>query len=145
MKGGAEPKRASTLIEALREIASAQAKRLGELGIEPTFVSEIAALVGAGKIAASKEIAKQVMNAKLEDASSSSAEAVATKLGLIQSTDTGAIDAAIDALIAQNPPALADFKGGKQSAMGALVGMVMKSGKGLNAKLVQERLRERLK
>jgi Asp-tRNA(Asn)/Glu-tRNA(Gln) amidotransferase B subunit len=28
--------------------------------------------------------------------------------------------------------------------MGALVGMVMKAGKGLNAKVVQERLRERL-
>lgn len=145
VKGGAEPKRASTLIEALREVAGAQGKRLGDLGIEPTFVSEIAALVGAGKIAASKEIAKQVLNAKLADASASTAEAVATQLGLIQSTDTGPIDAAIDAMIAQNPPAMADFKGGKQSAMGALVGMVMKSGKGLNAKLVQERLRERLK
>ena len=32
-----------------------------------------------------------------------------------------------------------------QAAMGALVGMVMKSAKGMNAKLVQERLREKLK
>jgi aspartyl-tRNA(Asn)/glutamyl-tRNA(Gln) amidotransferase subunit B len=47
-------------------------------------------------------------------------------------------------VIAQNPPALADFKAGKQAAMGALVGMVMKSAKGLNPKLVQERLRAKL-
>jgi len=63
---------------------------------------------------------------------------------LIQQSDTGAIDAAIDAVIAQNPPALADFKAGKQQAMGALVGMVMKSAKGLNPKLVQERLRAKV-
>ena len=46
--------------------------------------------------------------------------------------------------IAQNPPPLADFKAGKQQAMGALVGMIMKSGKGLNPKIVQERLRQKL-
>ena len=34
---------------------------MSDLGIEPTFVSEIATLVGAGKIAASKEIAKQIL------------------------------------------------------------------------------------
>ena len=64
---------------------------------------------------------------------------------MIQQSDAGAIDAAIDAVIAKNPPPLADFKAGKQQALGALVGMVMKSGKGLNPKLVQERLREKLK
>jgi aspartyl-tRNA(Asn)/glutamyl-tRNA(Gln) amidotransferase subunit B len=64
---------------------------------------------------------------------------------LIQQSDTAAIDAAIDAVIAKNPPALADFKAGKQAAMSALVGMVMKSGKGLNPKIVQERLREKLR
>ena len=157
VKGGAEAKRAGTLIESLREVANDQGKRIDDIGIEPSFVSEIAQLVQAGKIAASKEIAKQILNAKMAALSgtlaevasatgsaSASAEQVATNLGLIQSTDTGAIDAAIDALIAQNPPALADFKGGKQAAMGSLVGMVMKGGRGLNAKLVQERLRDRL-
>jgi aspartyl-tRNA(Asn)/glutamyl-tRNA(Gln) amidotransferase subunit B len=65
-------------------------------------------------------------------------------MGLLQSSDTGPIDAAIDALIAQNPKSLQDYKAGKQAALGALVGMIMKSSKGLNAKVVQERLRERL-
>jgi aspartyl-tRNA(Asn)/glutamyl-tRNA(Gln) amidotransferase subunit B len=148
VQGGAEAKRASTLIEALREVANAQGKRLSDIGIEPTFVAEIAALVGAGKIAASKEIAKQILNEAISSPGMAmpgrTALEVATKLSLIQSTDTGAIDTAIDALIAQNPPALADYRGGKQSAFGSLVGSIMKSGKGLNPKLVQERLRERL-
>ena len=54
------------------------------------------------------------------------------------------IDAAIDAMIAQNPKSLQDYKGGKASALGALVGMIMKSGKGFNAKLVQEALKKKL-
>jgi aspartyl-tRNA(Asn)/glutamyl-tRNA(Gln) amidotransferase subunit B len=62
----------------------------------------------------------------------------------MQTSDTTAIDAAIDAVIAQNPKPLQDYRAGKQTAMGALVGMVMKSGKGLNPKLVQERLKEKL-
>ena len=52
--------------------------------------------------------------------------------------------AEIDALIARNPQALQDFKAGKQAAMGALVGMIMKSTKGLNPKVVQERLRQKV-
>ena len=72
------------------------------------------------------------------------ARAVAERLGLLQASDGGAIDAAIDALFAQNPKPLQDVRAGKQAAMGALVGMVMKSGKGLNPKMVQERLRSRL-
>ena len=72
------------------------------------------------------------------------AEEAAKGLGLIQSSDTGAIDAAVDALIAQNPKSLQDYKAGKQAAFGSLMGMVMKSAKGLNPKLVQERMRAKL-
>ena len=75
----------------------------------------------------------------------SSASSLAAELGLIQVSDTGPIDAAIDAMIASNPKPLADYKSGKLSALGALVGMVMKNGKGLNPKLVLERLKEKLK
>ena len=144
--GGAEAKRASSLIEAIREVASAQGKRIGDLGIAPAFLSELAQLVTQGKLAASKEIAKQVVSHKLMNPPSinSSAEEIATQLGLIQSTDTAGVDAAIDAVLAMNPPALADFKAGKQTAIGALVGMTMKQAKGLNAKVVQERLRAKI-
>jgi len=47
-------------------------------------------------------------------------------------------------MIAQNPRPLQDYRTGKQAAMGALVGMVMKSAKGLNPKIVQERLKQKL-
>ena len=75
---------------------------------------------------------------RLAETSGKSASAVADELGLKQVSDTGPIDAAIDAMIADPKAAksLADYRGGKTTAMGALIGMVMKSGKGLNPKLV---------
>ncbi len=144
VKHGADPKRASTLMEALREMANERptGTTVLDLSIPPAAVADVAALVQGGKIAASKEIAKAVLSKMSADALA--AEPAAEALGLIQSTDTGAIDAAIDALLAKNPPPLQDYRGGKQSAFGALMGMVMKSGRGLNPKLVQGRLREKL-
>jgi aspartyl-tRNA(Asn)/glutamyl-tRNA(Gln) amidotransferase subunit B len=113
---------------------------LNELGLLPERVAEVAKLIDASKVAPSAvgPIFDKLME---EDAP---AEDIARSLGLIQQSDTAAIDAAIDAVIAKNPPALADFKAGKQQALGALVGMVMKSGKGLNPKMVAERLKARL-
>ena len=49
-----------------------------------------------------------------------------------------------DHWLATNPPAVADYKAGKQAALGSLTGQIMKSTKGLNPKLVQERLRAKL-
>jgi aspartyl-tRNA(Asn)/glutamyl-tRNA(Gln) amidotransferase subunit B len=71
-------------------------------------------------------------------------EALASHLGLTQVSDTASIDAAIDQLLAQNPKPLQDYRTGKQAAFGALVGMVMKNAKGLNPKIVQERLKQKL-
>ena len=104
-------------------------------------LAELAKLVDANKIAAS-EPAGKVMERMMEvDAP---AEKIAADLGLLQVSDDSAVDAAIEAVIAKNPQPLADYRAGKQAAMGALVGMVMKSAKGLNPRVVQERLRQRL-
>jgi aspartyl-tRNA(Asn)/glutamyl-tRNA(Gln) amidotransferase subunit B len=142
VKGGAETKRAMALMESMREVATEAGRRVAEVGITPAFVVDLAALVQSGKVAASKEITRQVLAGGANG--TASAEEVARNLGLIQSTDAGAVDAAIDAVVALNPPALNDFRAGKQAAIGALVGMVMKQAKGLNAKVVQERLRAKL-
>ena len=143
---GVEPKRAGNLIEVLRDMAGAAdgASRVTDLDLPPQSVAGVAALVSSGKLAASKETARAVLS-KLADSPDLTAEAAAADLGLIQSTDAGPVDAAIDAVIAKNPQPLQDYRGGKQSAIGALVGMVMKAGgRGLNPKLVQERLRAKL-
>ena len=140
VKGGAEPKQALNLMTKLREVANEQNVPLIKLGIGPGRVAELAKLIAAQKVAPSNASAVfRKLREKDQPAESAAAEA-----GVIMASDTGAIDAAIDAMIAQNPKSLQDYKGGKQSALGSLVGMVMKSGKGFNAKVVQERLKAKI-
>jgi aspartyl-tRNA(Asn)/glutamyl-tRNA(Gln) amidotransferase subunit B len=56
-----------------------------------------------------------------------SADAVIDSRGLRQITDTGAIEQAIDAVIAKNPGQLADYRSGKDKLFGFFVGQVMKA------------------
>ncbi len=44
---------------------------------------------------------------------------------MAQISDTSAIDPIIEQVIAANPKAVEDYRGGKEKAMGALVGQVM--------------------
>ncbi len=54
--------------------------------------------------------------------------------------DTGALDAAIAAAVLSRPEAAADFRAGKQNAIGPLIGMIMKQVGGADPKQVRERL-----
>jgi aspartyl-tRNA(Asn)/glutamyl-tRNA(Gln) amidotransferase subunit B len=59
-------------------------------------------------------------------------------------SDTGALEGVITAVIERNQKTVEDFKNGKQAAVGALIGQVMKEVKGADAKLVRQMLIERL-
>jgi len=73
------------------------------------------------------------------------AEALVRERGLGQVSDESALAAIVDEVIAANPKSVADFRGGKQQALGALVGPVMKATGGrADAKLVNKLLRERI-
>lgn len=72
-------------------------------------------------------------------------EKIVKDKGLVQITDTGAIEAAVDAAIAANPKAVEEYKGGKKKAIGALVGQVMKATRGkANPQMVNKMLAEKL-
>ena len=88
-------------------------------------------------------IAKEVFEAMVETGETPSA-IVAAK-GLRQVTDTGAIEAAIDQVLAANPDKVAEYKSGKDKLFGFFVGQVMKAmaGKG-NPALVNETLKSKL-
>lgn len=138
--GGDARRICNLVVNVLGALANRLGRPLAQLGLAPARVAEVAALIDRGRLAANNAVV--VLEKLLE--SDMPAEQAAEALGLIQTSDTAAIDAAIDALIASNPKALGDFRAGKQAALGALVGMIMRSSKGLNPKLVQQRLRERL-
>ena len=58
------------------------------------------------------------------------ADEIIDKQGLRQVTDSGAIEAMIDAVLAANPKSVDEFRAGKEKAFNALVGQVMKASKG---------------
>jgi len=107
-------------------------------------VSEIASLI---KLVADGDIsgtnAKEVLAEHL--ASGASVASIVEARGFRQISDSGALGAAIDSVLAANPAAVADYRAGKGAAVGFLVGQVMKATRGqANAGMVQTALRERL-
>ncbi|MBX3687399.1 MAG: Asp-tRNA(Asn)/Glu-tRNA(Gln) amidotransferase GatCAB subunit B, partial [Rhodocyclaceae bacterium] len=65
--------------------------------------------------------------------------------GLRQVTDSGAIEALIDEVLAANQKSVEEFRAGKEKAFNALVGQVMKASRGkANPTQVNELLRTKL-
>ncbi len=138
---GGDAKRVGNLvINVLATLANKAAKPVPQLGIRPERVGEVARLIDANQMAASNAFAVFERLATGD----ASAEVAAGALGLLQVSDTGPIDAAIDAMLATNPKSLQDYQGGKASALGGLIGLVKKADKGFDAKVIQERLKAKL-
>ncbi len=91
----------------------------------------------------SARIAKDVFNEMFE--TGKDAATIVDEKGLKQITDTGAIEGAVDTVIAASPDNVAQYKGGNQKVIGWFVGQVMKATQGkANPKLVNELLRKKL-
>ncbi|TXI78557.1 MAG: Asp-tRNA(Asn)/Glu-tRNA(Gln) amidotransferase GatCAB subunit B, partial [Dechloromonas sp.] len=92
----------------------------------------------------SNNIAKKVFEA-LWNGEGATADEVIDKQGLKQITDTGAIEAIVNEVLAANAANVAEFKAGKEKAFNALVGQVMKAAKGkANPQQVNELLKKKL-
>jgi aspartyl-tRNA(Asn)/glutamyl-tRNA(Gln) amidotransferase subunit B len=115
------------------EVGAAKVDAAGLAGL----VSRIADATISGKIA------KEVFEAMWE--SGASADAVIEQKGLRQITDTGAIESAIDDVMAKNPGQLADYRSGKDKLFGFFVGQVMKATGGkANPAQLNELLKKKL-
>jgi aspartyl-tRNA(Asn)/glutamyl-tRNA(Gln) amidotransferase subunit B len=91
----------------------------------------------------SGKIAKDVFEAMW--ASGESADAIIEQKGLRQITDTGAIERAIEEVMAKNPGQLADYRSGKDKLFGFFVGQVMKTTGGkANPAQLNELLKKKL-
>ncbi len=113
-------------------------------------LSPVSAMMLGGMIARivdntiSGKIAKTVFEAMW--AGEGDADAVIKAKGLVQVTDTGAIEKIIDEIMAANPEQLAQFRSGKDKLFGFFVGQVMKASQGkANPAQLNELLQKKLK
>ena len=103
--------------------------------------AELLALIGQGTISGS--IAKQVLERMLE--TGDGAAAIVEREGLKQESDSGAIEAAVDRVLAANADKVAEYQGGKQALFGFFVGQTMKAMQGkANPQVVNELLKAKL-
>jgi aspartyl-tRNA(Asn)/glutamyl-tRNA(Gln) amidotransferase subunit B len=116
-----------------------------EIAAAPVSPEQLAGLIA--RIAdntISNAIAKKVFEA-LWSREGHSADDIIERQGLRQITDTGAIEAMIDEVLAANPKSVEEFRAGKEKAFNALVGQVMKATKGkANPQQVNDLLKAKL-
>ncbi|MBQ8367690.1 MAG: Asp-tRNA(Asn)/Glu-tRNA(Gln) amidotransferase subunit GatB [Alphaproteobacteria bacterium] len=110
--------------------------------ITPSDLSELVEMLSDNTINGKQ--AKEIF-IKMLDGESGTPREIADKFGMKQMTDTGAIAAIIDEVIAANPSQVEQYKSGKVGLLGFFVGNVMKkTGGTANPAVVNEILRKKL-
>ena len=140
-QAGAPAKAAANwLLDELLRHANEKHVGVDEIGISPNRFAEFVKLVDAQTVtrtAAAREVLPRML-----DSDASAAEIVA-ELGLEQVDDTAQIREAAQKAVDANPRAAAEYREGKDKAIGSLMGFVMRETKGkANPKVVREVLRE---
>jgi aspartyl-tRNA(Asn)/glutamyl-tRNA(Gln) amidotransferase subunit B len=139
MAAGAEPVAAANWVT--QDVAALRNAAGGDGELTAQHVADVVRLIADGTV--SNAGAKQALEASFQTGEPL-AEAVA-RLGLTQVSDTGALGALADEVLAENPDVVQKFRDGKEGVIGFLVGQLMQKAAGAaNPKVAQELLRERL-
>ncbi|RFA31289.1 aspartyl/glutamyl-tRNA amidotransferase subunit B [Alkalilimnicola ehrlichii] len=114
---------------------------IGDSPVTPTMLGQLLQRIADNTI--SGKIAKEVFEAMWNG--EGMPDDIIEKRGLKQVTDTGAIEAMIDEVLAANPGQVEQYKGGKDKLLGFFVGQVMKLSKGkANPAQLNELLKKKL-
>ncbi len=120
---------------------NADDKEISESPISPSALASLIKRIQDGTI--SNNAAKQVFEAMWSG--EGDADSIIESKGLKQVSDTGAIEAIVDEVLAANAAMVEEFKAGKEKAFNALVGQAMKASKGkANPAQVNEILKKKL-
>jgi aspartyl-tRNA(Asn)/glutamyl-tRNA(Gln) amidotransferase subunit B len=141
-KGARKPKSvANWILNDLQSALANDGRTIAECPIPPGALEELVNLVEAGTISGKQ--AKEVFSEMF--ASGKSAATIVKEKGIEQLSDTGAIEALCDQVIAANPKPVADFKAGNTASLNFLKGQVIKVSKGrANPAVVGEILERKL-
>jgi len=125
----------------LMRLLNADGKEIDDCPIGPDRLAGMIKMIDGGVI--STKIAKTVFEEMYK--TGKDAETVVKEQGLVQVSDTGAIEKIIDEVIKANPAQHADYKAGKDKLFVFFVGQVMKASKGkANPDMVNQLLKKKL-
>ena len=136
-----QPKAVSNWImgDIMRSIADS--RDIATFAVTPVHLAGMIALIDKGTI--SGKIAKKVFEQMVE--TGKMPEAIVQEQGLVQVSDSGELENAVQAVLDANPQMVDDFRSGKDKVFGFLMGQVMKSTKGKgNPQLLNDILRKKL-
>ena len=116
-------------------------KEISESPVSAGQLGQLVDLIGDGTV--SNRLAKDVFEIMFD--TGDDPEKIVEDRGMKQVTDTGAIEAAVDAAIAAGAAQVEQYKGGNQKVIGWFVGQVMQATQGkANPQAVNEILRKKL-
>jgi aspartyl-tRNA(Asn)/glutamyl-tRNA(Gln) amidotransferase subunit B len=142
-KGAKRPKNvANWILNDLQSALSSSDKTIHDSPIPPEALDELVNLIESGKISGKqgKDVFAEMF------ASGKRAGAIVKEKGIEQLSDTSAIEAFCDQVIAANPKPAADFKAGNAASLNFLKGQVMKLSEGkANPQLAGEILERKLR
>jgi aspartyl-tRNA(Asn)/glutamyl-tRNA(Gln) amidotransferase subunit B len=140
--GGSAKQASNWVMGDITAYLKAEKRSITDLPFKPAELAELISLIDAGTI--SSKIAKDVLPELL--VSGGSPKALVEQKGLIQISDTAAIIAMVDEVLAAHPQELEQFRAGKTKLQGFFVGQLMKkSGGRVDPKLTNQILAEKLK
>lgn len=116
-------------------------REIGDCPVSAQNLGDLVKLIASGEL--SGKLAKDVFAKMVE--TGDNARVIVDREGLKQISDSGALDKILDEVIAANPKQVEQYKGGKTTVMGFLVGQIMKASKGqANPAAVNEMLKAKL-
>ena len=128
------------IVELLRRMNDASVTA-GELKINPLDLAELCKMADEGTVSrsAAKDILKEMFD------SGEKPMDIANKGGMLMSNDTSEVEKAADEILAANPKAVEEFKGGSAKVFGFLMGqMCRKLGKSANPAIIKKVLEQKL-
>nr|B8DKV6.1 RecName: Full=Aspartyl/glutamyl-tRNA(Asn/Gln) amidotransferase subunit B; Short=Asp/Glu-ADT subunit B [Nitratidesulfovibrio vulgaris str. 'Miyazaki F'] len=137
-----QPKKVANLMQGalLREL-NQRAVTVDAIAMRPEALGELVRIIEAGLISA--KIANDIFGELVE--TGAMPEAFVKERGLVQISDTSAIETAVDEAIAENPAEVEAYKGGKTKLISFFMGQIMRKTKGkANPALVTELLQKKL-
>jgi len=125
----------------LAGMLKAAGRDIAESPIAARHLGELIGLIGKGEL--SGKLAKDILPKMFESGEAPSV--IVEREGLKQINDTGALEKIVDEVLAANPKQVEQFRSGKTTVIGFLVGQVMKASRGqANPAAVNDLLKSKL-